>query len=72
MLAHQMVEIIKRTLWARDLRKCESHSKVQLPLSMRLLRKMLPKEKWQSGSKVTRYCYLYLERRILMQRTLDS
>lgn len=72
MLAHQMVEIIKRILWARDLGKCESHSKVQLPLSMRLLRKMLPKEKWQSGSKVTCYCYLYLEHRILMQRTLDS
>ena len=38
MLAHQMMEIIKRTLWVRTSGKCESHSKVQLPLSMRLLR----------------------------------
>ena len=72
MLAHQMMEIIKRTLWVRTSGTCESHSKVQLPLSMRLLRKMLPKGKRQSGSKVTRYCYLYFEHRILMQRTLDS
>ena len=35
MLAHQMMEIIKRTLWVRTSGKCESHSKVQLPLSMR-------------------------------------
>lgn len=50
MLAPEMMEIMK-ALWPGNSRKFGFPSKTQLPLSVRLLMKMVPKEKWQNGSR---------------------
>ena len=45
-----MMEIMKE-LWPGNSGKFGSSSKTQLPLSVRLMMEMLPREKWQSGSR---------------------